>query len=84
MYINELFLFENQNDTIESLPAGYSSESDDQSTLKLSDLRKTRLTLNQLNKLRILNDIRKVEHENKLAKLSVQYKPAAVDAGGMI
>lgn len=80
MYIAEL-LFEMDNDTIESLPTGYSTEDDDQSVLKLSDLRKTRLTLGQLNKLRILNDTRKVEHEQKLKKVSVQYKPPAQEGG---
>jgi hypothetical protein len=30
-----------------------------------------------LNKLRIMNDTRKLEHEKKLEKVSTQYKPAA-------
>lgn len=80
MYISELLT--EMDDTIDKLPQGYSSEEDDQSILKLSDLRKTRLTLGQLNKLRILNDTRKIEHEQKLKKVSVQYKPAAQEAGG--
>ena len=80
MYISELLT--EMDDTIDKLPQGYSSEEDDQSILKLSDLRKTRLTLGQLNKLRILNDTRKIEHEQKLKKVSVQYKPAAQETGG--
>lgn len=76
-------LFETDN-VIKSLPKGYGSEEDDQSVLKLSDLRKTRLTLGQLNKLRILNDVRKLEHEQNIEKLAKQYKPAAQDEGGMM
>jgi hypothetical protein len=92
MFINDLFLKEaevNHNTSagtgssiISANPDGYASEEDDQSILKLSDLRKTRLTLGQLNKLRKMNDIKKIEHEQKLAKVSVQYKPAEQDAGG--
>jgi hypothetical protein len=56
---------------------GYQSDSLDQTPLKLSDLRKTRLTLADLNRLRMANDVRKVEHENKLEKVAKQYKPPA-------
>ena len=80
MYISELLT--EMDSTVEKLPQGYSSEEDDQSILKLSDLRKTRLTLGQLNRLRILNDTRKIEHEQKLKKVSVQYKPPAAEQGG--
>jgi hypothetical protein len=81
MFITELFLLEMSSDVIEPTPAGYASEEDDQSILKLSDMRKTRLTLGQLNKLRMMNDIRKVEHEQKLKTVSSQYKPAAQEGG---
>lgn len=68
MILNELY----------DLPKpGYQSEKDDNTTLKLSDLRKTRLTLADLNRLRMANDIRKVEHENKLEQVTKQYKPPA-------
>jgi len=90
MHIVELFL---QEDAVEdadtpidngSTPEGYATEKDDQSILKLSDLRKTRLTLGQLNKLRIMNDIKKIEFEQKLKTLSAQYTPAPeADSGGM-
>ena len=63
--------------------AGYQSEKDDKSTMKLSDLRKTRLTLAHLNKLRMANDVRKFEHEQKLKSISKQYKAPAPDGGGM-
>ena len=79
MYIAELLL--EMDGVVDALPIGYSTEKDDQSILKLSDMRKTRLTLGQLNKLRMINDIKKVEFEQKLKKVSSQYKPAAQDMG---
>lgn len=56
---------------------GYQSEKEDNSPMKLSDLRKTRLTLGDLNRLRMANDVRKVEHESKLENIAKQYKPPA-------
>ena len=57
--------------------SGYNSVADDETPMKLSDLRKTRLTLADLNRLRMANDVRKVEHETKLEQISKQYKPPA-------
>ena len=66
MIVNELF---------EPAKPGYNSVADDNSVLKLSDLRKSsRLTLADLNRLRMANDVRKVEHETKLEKINKQYK----------
>lgn len=62
---------------------GYQSEKDDKSPIKVSNTRKTRLTLADLNRLRMANDVRKVEHESKLEQVSKQYKPAA-PAGPMM
>jgi hypothetical protein len=62
---------------------GYQSDSLDQTPLKLSDLRKTRLTLADLNRLRMSNDVRKIEHEKKLEKVSSQYKPPVAAAAPM-
>jgi hypothetical protein len=59
------------------IPDGYRSEKDDNSVIKIKDTRKTRLTLDRLNKLRIMNDTRKLEHEKKLETVATQYKPAA-------
>ena len=78
MLVIELF----ENDTIEQLPTGYHSEQDDNSTLSLKDMRKTRLTLGQLQKLRILNDVRQLEFEQKVKKVAKQYSPPA-EPGGM-
>lgn len=71
MYITELY---------EPVKPGYNSQADDQTPMKLSDLRKTRLTLGDLNRLRMANDVRKVEHETKLEKVTKQYKPPAAAA----
>ena len=51
--------------------------SQDNSQPQLSDLRKSRLTLRQLNKLRKMNDIRAVEYKDKLKKIRAQYQPPA-------
>ena len=66
-------------EVVEQAPEGYRTEKDDNTTLKLSDLRKTKLTLKQLNRLRVMNDVRKLEHEQKLETVQDQYKaqPAA-------
>lgn len=57
---------------------GYKTEKDDNTVLKLSDIRKTKLTLAQLNRLRIMNDVHALEHEEKLESVRNQYKlPAA-------
>ena len=57
----------------EPTPTGYYNEEDDNTVLKLSDLRKTKLTLKQLNRLRVMNDVRKLEHEQKIEKVAIQY-----------
>lgn len=58
---------------------GYQSDSLDNSTLKINDTRKTRtrLTFADLNRLRMANDVRKVEFENNIKNISSQYKPPA-------
>lgn len=67
----------------ETNPSGYATEKDDNTSIKLADLRKTKLTLKQINRLRIMNDIRKLEHEKKLDRVQQQYKAPASDAGGL-
>lgn len=71
MFIAELF---------EPTPTGYRDEKEDNSVQKLSDVRKTRLSLAQINRLRVMNDVRKYEHEKKLGSITKQYKPPAGDA----
>jgi hypothetical protein len=66
---------------------GYQNSQDDKSVLKMGDSRKTRLTLLQINRLRMMNDVRKLEHEKHLERVSKQYKAApeagAAGMGGM-
>jgi hypothetical protein len=66
----------------EPLPNGHHTEKEDNTTLRLRDLRKTRLSLEQINRMRVMNDVRKLEHERKLEKVHKQYKAPSPDGGG--
>lgn len=65
----------------QDLPAGYSEEKEDNSTLSLNDTRKTRLTLAHLNRLRMTNDVRKFENEQKSQEITTQYAVPAAEPG---
>jgi hypothetical protein len=56
-------------------PEAYQDVSQDNSQPQLGDLRKTHLTLRQLNKLRKMNDVRTVEYKEKLKLVRQQYAP---------
>jgi hypothetical protein len=71
------------NELYEPAKPGYHSSAEDNTPMKLSDLRKTRLTLADINRLRMANDVRKVEHETKLEQITMQYKPPAAAAPGI-
>ena len=58
-------------------PEAYQDVKQDNSQPQLGDLRKTHLTLRQLNKLRKMNDIRQVEYKEKLKLVRQQYAPPA-------
>jgi len=73
MILNELF---------ERAKPEYQDLEDDNTQLTKDDLRKTRLTLKQINKLRRMNDIRTVEMQQKIKKVQTQYGPQE-EAGGM-
>jgi len=60
---------------------GYQSEQDDNSVMKLTDLRKTRLTLAHLNRLRMASDVRQFEFEKKLETIQKQYAAPAAEGG---
>jgi hypothetical protein len=75
-HMNLLEMFEDE------MP-GYRTEKDDNTSLKLSDVRKTKVTLKQLNRLRIMNDVRRLEHEQDLEKVKAQYKAPAQAAEPM-
>ena len=58
------------------VPEGYQDVADDNSVPTKYDLRKTKLTLRQLNKLRMMNDVRTYEYKEKLKQVKKQYAPA--------
>ena len=63
------------NELYEPSKPGYQDQEDDKSSLKLGELRKTKLTLRQLNKLRRLIDVRNFEMKQNLKKVKAQYAP---------
>ena len=69
MILNEIYSRE---------PESYQDLSQDNSQPQLHNLRKTRLTLRQLNKLRQMQDVRSWEFKEKLKKVKKQYAPAPV------
>ena len=71
MILNELYSRE---------PNAYQDLSDDNSQPKIDQLRKTRLTLAQIRKLRLMNDARKIETKEKLKYIKLQYAPPAEPA----
>jgi hypothetical protein len=69
------------NELYERSPEAYQDLSQDNSQTNLNSLRKTRLTLRQLNKLRQMNDVRSYEYKEKLKDIRKQY--GAVPAPAM-
>ena len=61
----------------------YQDLSQDQSVEKLHDLRKTRLTLAQINQLRKMNDQRNVEYVEQITKVRKQYGATAAPQPGL-
>ena len=68
MILNELYLREDN---------AYQDVSQDNTQPRLGDLRKTKLTLRQINKLRRLNDVRQYEFKEKVKLIKQQYAPPA-------
>jgi hypothetical protein len=66
MILNEIYSRE---------PEAYQDVSQDNSQPRLGNLRKTRLTLRQLNKLRQMQDVRTYEYKEKLKLVKKQYAP---------
>ena len=52
---------------------GYQDANDDMIKARIGDLRKTKLTLKQLNKLRTMMDVRAYEMEQKAKRVQMQY-----------
>ena len=69
------------NELYEKSPDAYQDLNDDNSQTEMGQLRKTRLTLQQLNKLRKMNDVRAYEYKEKLKLIRQQYAPPAVPPG---
>jgi hypothetical protein len=69
------------NEIYERSPEAYQDLSQDNSQPRLGDLRKTKLTLRQLNKLRQMQDVRSFEHKEKLKQVKRQYAPPPVAPG---
>jgi hypothetical protein len=58
-------------------PEAYQTVAQDNSQPTLGDLRKTKLTLRQINKLRQLNDVRNYEFTERVKQIKKQYSPPA-------
>jgi hypothetical protein len=69
------------HEMFKSAPEAYRDETNDSSTLKFGDVRKTKLTLSQINLLRKMNDQRKVEYAQKLKDIKLQYGASAPATG---
>ena len=68
MILNELYQRE---------PGAYQDLAADNTQPCLGELRKTKLTLRQLNKLRKMQDVREYEFKEKLKRVKVMYAPPA-------
>jgi hypothetical protein len=65
------------NELYERSPEAYQDLGQDNTQPRLGDLRKTKLTLRQLNKLRKMNDVRSYEFKEKLKRVKAMYAPPA-------
>jgi len=69
------------NELYQRAPEGFQDLSQDNSQPQIGDLRKTHLTLRQLRKLRMMNDVRTYEYKEKLALIRKQYAPPPAPPG---
>jgi hypothetical protein len=69
------------NEMFNEYPEAYRDQRADQTVLKFGDIRKTKLTLGQINLLRKMDDQRKVEYAEKLEKVKLQYGASPASAG---
>jgi len=63
----------NLNEMFDPAPEHYQDVENDNSVPDIGDLRKSRLTLLQINKLRRMQDLRAYEQEQKLKNIKKQY-----------
>jgi hypothetical protein len=68
MILHDLYLTEDN---------AYQDVAQDNSQPTMGDLRKTKLTLRQINKLRRINDLRQYEFKEKIKLVQKQYAPPA-------
>jgi hypothetical protein len=68
------------NELYERSPSAYQDVAADNTQPHLGQLRKTKLTLMQLNKLRKMQDTRMFEFNEKLKDIRTQYAPPAAPA----
>ena len=65
------------NELYNRSPEAYQDLSQDNTQPRLGDLRKTKLTLRQINKLRKMNDVRAYEFKEKIKRVKTMYAPPA-------
>ncbi len=70
----------NLNEMFDLPPDDFQDIEDDNSTIGLDDLRKSRLTLMQINKLRRMQDVRAYEEQQKVERIKKQYSQSGGDA----
>ena len=72
MFLNEMF---------NTIPTAMQRGEDDNTQLRgLADMRKTRLTLAQINKIRVMDDMRRYEKEKSLEFIKKMYGTPAQEA----
>ena len=77
MILNEMFDEELDDDK-------YMDPATDNEVPKLDDLRKTKLTLGQINRFRLIQDVRDFEQRTDLENIRMQYgTPANSEGGGL-
>lgn len=61
------------NEFFDDVDTAYENPADDNSRPYLRDLRKTKLTLKDINRLRLMSDIRRFEKNERLKSIKKQY-----------
>lgn len=73
MYINEMFGANPDQLPAPDEEANYRNEEDDNTVIKMGDLRKSRLTFAHLKKLRNMHDARNYEKKTNIKDLKTQF-----------
>ena len=78
MNITDIFEDQEEQDRTEE----YMDPADDNEVPKLNDLRKTKLTLGQINRMRLIRDVRAFELKSNLENIRKQYgRPPETEPG---